>query len=263
MLIILIQSGPKVGIQRLDAILYTVYQLLAHSVHAPGIFYYLVLWPTNAELFHKLSHSYMFQYYPVILRELVILVYLARYSLQAPWGWHNSVKTCRSAIICEIIVHLLVTAQNSQVLSGNYTAVKQQTLETVQWGFQSPLDELATGTGLWPPHSADMNKCFITGMTYSRSLQEKTHSLWRIHRTKFVTLLQKNSKVHNKVFPLWQFTPHCACSITKVSCIQSKHTNLFNIQNQLHVSANIWCAQVKVGLLNLCKDLFSLNVHEE
>jgi hypothetical protein len=31
-----------------------------------------VLWPTNAQLFHKLSHFYMFWHYRVILRELVI-----------------------------------------------------------------------------------------------------------------------------------------------------------------------------------------------
>jgi hypothetical protein len=29
-------------------------------------------WPTNAQLFHKLSHCYMFWHYRVILRELVI-----------------------------------------------------------------------------------------------------------------------------------------------------------------------------------------------
>jgi len=33
---------------------------------------YFVPWPTNAQLFHKLSHSYMFRHYRVILRELVI-----------------------------------------------------------------------------------------------------------------------------------------------------------------------------------------------
>jgi len=37
---------------------------------------------------------------------------LARYWLQAPWGWHDSVETCRSVIICEIIVYLLVIVQN-------------------------------------------------------------------------------------------------------------------------------------------------------
>ena len=31
-----------------------------------------VLWPANAKLFHKLSHSYMFRHYRVIFRELVI-----------------------------------------------------------------------------------------------------------------------------------------------------------------------------------------------
>jgi hypothetical protein len=33
---------------------------------------YFVLWPTNAQLFHKLSHCYMFRHYRVILRELLI-----------------------------------------------------------------------------------------------------------------------------------------------------------------------------------------------
>ena len=37
---------------------------------------------------------------------------LTRYWLQAPWGWHDNVETCRSVIICEIIVHLLVRVQN-------------------------------------------------------------------------------------------------------------------------------------------------------
>ena len=38
---------------------------------------------------------------------------LARYWLQAAWGWHDSVETCSSVIICEIIVHLSVIAQNN------------------------------------------------------------------------------------------------------------------------------------------------------
>ena len=38
----------------------------------PCTFYCFVLLPTNAQLFHKLSHSYMFRHYRVILRELVI-----------------------------------------------------------------------------------------------------------------------------------------------------------------------------------------------
>jgi len=40
--------------------------------HVPCIFYYFVLLPTNAQLFHKLSHCYMFRHYRIILRELVI-----------------------------------------------------------------------------------------------------------------------------------------------------------------------------------------------
>jgi hypothetical protein len=40
---------------------------------------------------------------------------LARYWLQAVWGWHDSVETCSSVIICEIIVHLLVIVQNNKI----------------------------------------------------------------------------------------------------------------------------------------------------
>jgi len=45
---------------------------------------------------------------------LKYLCNLARYWLQVPWGWHDSVETCRSVIICEIIVHLLLTVQNNK-----------------------------------------------------------------------------------------------------------------------------------------------------
>jgi hypothetical protein len=38
----------------------------------PLFFFNFTLWPTNAQLFHKLSHSYMFRHYRVILRGLVI-----------------------------------------------------------------------------------------------------------------------------------------------------------------------------------------------
>jgi hypothetical protein len=36
------------------------------------VFFYFILWPTNAQLFHKWSHCYMFRQHRVILRELVI-----------------------------------------------------------------------------------------------------------------------------------------------------------------------------------------------
>ena len=38
---------------------------------------------------------------------------LVRYWLQAPWRWHDSVETCKSVIIWEIIVHLLVILQTN------------------------------------------------------------------------------------------------------------------------------------------------------
>jgi hypothetical protein len=40
-------------------------------IPVPCIFYYFVLWPTNAQLFHKLSHSHVFRHLRVLLRELI------------------------------------------------------------------------------------------------------------------------------------------------------------------------------------------------
>ena len=52
-------------------------------ISVPCIFYF-VLWPTKAQLFHKLLYCYMFRHYRIILRELVISTFkylcnLARY----------------------------------------------------------------------------------------------------------------------------------------------------------------------------------------
>jgi hypothetical protein len=51
---------------------------------------------------------------------------LARHWSQAPWGWHDSVETRMSVIICEIIVHLLITAQNTHIF-----LIKTQCTSTV------------------------------------------------------------------------------------------------------------------------------------
>jgi len=110
-------------------------------IRVPCIYYHIVLWPTNAQLFHKLPHSVstlscypqgacnqylaMLHKYKTYMKhrncklfyQQLHLKYMcnsARYWLQAPWGWHDSVETCRSRIICEIIVHLLVIVQNKK-----------------------------------------------------------------------------------------------------------------------------------------------------
>jgi len=53
---------------------------------------------------------------------LQYLCNLARYWLKAPWGRHDSVETCRSVIICEIIVHLLVIVQNNKTVFSFFPA---------------------------------------------------------------------------------------------------------------------------------------------
>ena len=52
---------------------------------------------------------------------LKYLCNLANYGLQAPWGWHDSVETCGSVIICEIIVHLFVVVQKILTFFGPVT----------------------------------------------------------------------------------------------------------------------------------------------
>ena len=140
----------------------TVVLCWRRSSNFVALFFNFVPWPTNAQLFHKLSHSYMFRHYRVIFRELVIntlpsytgisnaavdntiynedvshrfyalcyqelhlkyLCNLARNWLQAPWGWHDSVETCSCVIIREIIVHLLVIVQNN----------KSYTVQILKW----------------------------------------------------------------------------------------------------------------------------------
>jgi hypothetical protein len=66
------------------------------------------------EILHKTSvkHLNCKLYYRHL--HLKYLCNLARHWLQAVWVWHSGVETCRNVIICEIIVHLLVIAQNKK-----------------------------------------------------------------------------------------------------------------------------------------------------
>jgi hypothetical protein len=59
---------------------------------------------------------------------------LARYWLQAPWGWHDSVETCSSVIICEIIVYLLVTVQNNEIKNKRQCSQNGVSLAVLQNG---------------------------------------------------------------------------------------------------------------------------------
>jgi len=60
----------------------------------------------------KIVHQVGFIYK---IMHLKYLWNLARYWLQVPWGWHDSVETRGSVIICEIILHLIVIVQNIKV----------------------------------------------------------------------------------------------------------------------------------------------------
>ena len=67
------------------------------------------LWPINAQLFHKLSHYYMFRHYRVIIRELVINTLPSCTSISAAavgntiYNWdvsRRSVCTSLNGVIC-------------------------------------------------------------------------------------------------------------------------------------------------------------------
>jgi len=92
---------------------------------------------------------------------LKYLCNLARYWLQAVWGWQGSVETCGSVIICEIIVHLLVIVQNKKKtlsfpqiprrVRGKHTVTRTTTLPSPSKLFNitlpySPYNSAADGT---------------------------------------------------------------------------------------------------------------------
>ena len=70
------------------------------------------LWYENLHKIYVKQHNRKL-YYQQLHLKYSYLCNLARYWLQAPWGWKDRVETCRSVIICDIIVHLLVIVQNN------------------------------------------------------------------------------------------------------------------------------------------------------
>jgi hypothetical protein len=93
------------------------------SILVPYIFHYLLLLPTNAQLFHQSSRSYMFRHYRTILRELVInalpsytnisnAALLSNALIISSLRMTDCVETCSSVIICEIMLYLLVIIKN-------------------------------------------------------------------------------------------------------------------------------------------------------
>ena len=61
---------------------------------------------------------------------------------KAPSGWHDSVETCSSVIICKIIVHLLVKVQNNKRCT-----VHVLTLTLLMWRMGWPL--ITPENGRW------------------------------------------------------------------------------------------------------------------
>ena len=70
------------------------------SIPVPWIFYCFALWPTNAQLFHKLLHCYMFRHYRVILRQPVINTLPSYTSIS--FSWDIPIVLCRITSINDI-----------------------------------------------------------------------------------------------------------------------------------------------------------------
>jgi len=91
----------------------------------------------NCKLYYRQQH-------------LNYLCNLASYWLQVPWRRHDSVEICRSVIICEIGVHLLIVVQNRKKvtipihgqlmlvsfarISFDFQAISQEVKHIATWG---------------------------------------------------------------------------------------------------------------------------------
>ena len=98
-LLVIIQNNKRCTVQRIKII--KAQQTKIHNNYKNTR---LKLLKTNTAIwFNKNNYKLYYQHL-----NLKYLRNLSRYWLQAPWWWHDSVETCRSVIVCEIIVHLLV-----------------------------------------------------------------------------------------------------------------------------------------------------------
>jgi hypothetical protein len=98
---------------------------------------------------------------------LKYLCNLASCWLQAPWGWHDSVETCRSVIICEIILHLLAIVQNNKRCTVHVLKFKKK-IKILLTGVR-----LAVATVASPPLPQEWPTCFTT--VSSRLLLARKH----------------------------------------------------------------------------------------
>ena len=133
---------------------------------------------------------------------------LARYWLQAPWGWHDSVETCRSVIICEIIVHLLVIVQNNK-----RCMIKSTTTETPGWSYRKRIQPFGLTKYVKP-----CNWCQNTSVSKSTEITHKTtctKPMWNIVTVNCIT----NSCIWNACVT-WQGIDY---KLTEDDTIVSKH----------------------------------------
>ena len=152
---------------------------------------------------------------------LKYLCNLARYWLQVPRGWHGSVETRRSVIICEIIVHLLVIVQNNVSRSSSLGVcvrflyfVLRNTCRFAALLLPGGLLSWCSGsTGLvllgflviWQPH--DIHLCYAKSSVqrYANKCRRSTES------KNYLLMLIKRSNLMQQYADIYSLHSHSTC----------------------------------------------------
>ena len=104
------------SLKLLDLYFRVVHMLLCGAEGQLYLIYLTTLWVLIRCTVHLLLLCTMTNKCTIIW-QIVTLLHVS--ILRTPWRWHNSVETCSSVIICEIIVLMLVIAQD--VVSSSNT----------------------------------------------------------------------------------------------------------------------------------------------
>jgi hypothetical protein len=159
---------------------------------------------------------------------LKYLCNLVRHWLQAHWGWHYSVETCRSVIICGIITHLLITVQikNRTMSSVDKKPNKEFWKKILK--IKTVLINVSHFTSIWK----DDTNSKITKFTISRTSKNRlknfhiqkseTLTLWRIFNPPTVYVMAGKSEQQYELKHVRDFGVQCFTAKSAVHICRSQ-----------------------------------------